>query len=252
MQGGLPSVLVVNADHRMQYLLNAALHNSFQSSRCRTMQKALKVHREAPHDLIILNSELLNPAAQAHLRTLRSNDIETPIALLTPDSDSGRIGACVELGITNYLKIPCAPESLRRSIASILEKTCHKDPGVDLEDMHDRFGALFAVLAERIGSKKVAQCYLEEHYDGAWNSLTDWSQKFAADEGMLDSMPFRMLKYFNFSQMSQDMLASGEIYLLKLGSCLHVFSKLNERDGPSAPPAPDAEEAESEDEPEDA
>ena len=243
MQGGLPNVLVVNADHRMQYILNAALHTSFQSSRCRTMQKALKVHREAPHDLIILNSELLNPAAQAHLRTLRSNDHDTPIALLTPDSDSGRIGACVELGITNYLKIPCAPESLRRSISSILEKTCHKDPGVDIEAMHEKFGALFAVLADRIGSKQVAQCYLEEHYDGAWNSLTDWSQKFSADEGMLDSMPFRMLRYFNFAQMAQDMLASGEIYILKMGSCLHVFSRLNNRDGPSETATSEQEDA---------
>ncbi len=242
MQSGLPNVLVVNADHRMQYLLNAALHSSFQSSRCRTMQRALKVHREAPHDLIILNSELLNPAAQAHLRTLRSNDHDTPIALLTPDSDSGRIGACVELGITNYLKIPCAPESLRRSISSILEKTCLKDPGVDVEAMHEKYGALFAVLADRIGSKQVAQCYLEEHYDGAWKSLTDWSQKFAADEGMLDSMPFRMLRYFNFGQMAQDMLASGEVYLLKMGTCLHVFSRLNDRKELSDASAPEPED----------
>ena len=109
--------------------------------------------------------------------------------------------------------------------------------------MHEKFGALFAVLADRIGSKQVAQCYLEEHYDGAWNSLTDWSQKFSADEGMLDSMPFRMLRYFNFAQMAQDMLASGEIYILKMGSCLHVFSRLNNRDGPSETATSEQEDA---------
>lgn len=220
-------VIVVNSDGRTQYLIDAALTKKYQALRFRSVLQATEAHASDPCDLILMNSANLNSVAQGHIRLLRANGDTTPIAVLTDESVSSMVEACIDLGINKYLRVPCPAVSITAGVDSLIDPHSGKET-TNTKALENTYGPLFAVLSHKVGSKRVAAKYLLDHYSGPWDNLGDWAQREATINGSLDSVPTSMLPYFHFEQFAADLESRGEIYVLPLGKSFHVFTGIND------------------------
>ena len=84
-------------------------------------------------------------------------------------------------------------------------------------------GELGAKVIEALGSIGDAESALNDNYQGAFDSLTDWAEDFLAETGELSKLPDNLKRYFDYESYARDVEMSGDILTLEVGGQHHIF-----------------------------
>ena len=127
MEGGLlPGILIVddNDDDRytMQLLLEADGHTRITIAT--GGEEAIALLREQSFSLILLDMMMPGMTGDEVLKVIKENPDtrDTPVVVLSADSDSDKISKCIALGADDYLPKPFNSTILRARITSALRK----------------------------------------------------------------------------------------------------------------------------------
>jgi len=233
----MTTVLVIDDDEDIQVLVNAALKSKFTLIKAMTGSEALDAfENQGPFDLILLDVNLPDMDGHDILQDIRKEDSETPVVLLTAEHASATIGPLLRLGVSNYIHKPFNPRELLGRITSIIgdpadaDGAAGGDGAVDKDKERDaliaKHGTMFSVLTGVLGDLEKSKIYIENHYDGDWTRLADWSSRYLSRKGLLDSLPASLHNYFNFERYAADRAEAGEILVIEVGPTFHVFSDL--------------------------
>lgn len=83
-------------------------------------------------------------------------------------------------------------------------------------------GPLFAELYQ-YDDLEGALAMMEDHYQGAFSSLSDWAEDFLSETDALGTLPANLRAYFNYEAFGRDAELSGDIVTFECGGEVHVF-----------------------------
>jgi antirestriction protein len=81
-----------------------------------------------------------------------------------------------------------------------------------------------AVVSNFSGNLEEAKDAIEDHYCGAYDTLTAYAESYVEESGMLADVPDTIAQYFDFESFGRDMRLGGDIYAIRVDGSLHVFS----------------------------
>ncbi len=118
-----PHLLVVDDDERIRGLLQKYLiRNGFLATATRDAAHARRVLSGLEFDLIVLDVMMPGEDGVSLMRSLRDNDITTPILLLTAKAETEDRITGLEAGADDYLSKPFEPKELLLRINAILRR----------------------------------------------------------------------------------------------------------------------------------
>ncbi len=80
-----------------------------------------------------------------------------------------------------------------------------------------------AVVANFCGNVDEAKDAIEDHYAGAYDTLTAYAESYIDDSGMLADVPDTVARYFDFEAFGRDLELGGDVYTIRVDGTLHVF-----------------------------
>ena len=132
MQGDLPGILIVDDNDDDRYTLQLLLENDGYTriTIATGGQEALALLARENFSLILLDMMMPGMAGDEVLKIIKDNPQtrDTPVVVLSADSDSEKISKCISIGADDYLPKPFNPRELVARIRAILRRATTDEP----------------------------------------------------------------------------------------------------------------------------
>ena len=94
-----------------------------------------------------------------------------------------------------------------------------------LAQLIGEFGGVVASAAweHTGGGAAQAREFLEEKYQGSWDSLEAWAEDLLANSGELGQVPEHLRPYIDIASYARDLELNGEVFTVEDGHQVHVF-----------------------------
>ena len=126
MESDLPTILIVDDNEDNRYTLQLLLEADGQEriTSASGGKEAISLIEKQKFNLVLLDMMMPDLNGDEVLRMIKSNPDtrDTPVVMISADTDTDKVSKCIELGADDYLPKPFNPTILRARIGSALRR----------------------------------------------------------------------------------------------------------------------------------
>jgi len=124
-------ILIVDDEPNVRLVFRTALEsNNSLVATAEDGETALRWLKESAADLILLDLQMPGLDGMEVLRRLRQEGINTPVVIVTAHGSIPNAVQAMKLGAIDFLSKPLTPETLRRVVAEVLERSVPRKYGL--------------------------------------------------------------------------------------------------------------------------